>query len=129
MIENLESVDFDILAHLDNPQKYIKGKYGIELDGSRYRSQVDRILRFIVDHGIALEINTATYSIYGDNMPSSDIVRRWRELGGYIVTVGADSHIPENAAKHLDKALDLIKSLGLRNVFYYKNRRSYQVTL
>lgn len=129
MIENLESVDFDVLAHLDNPMKYIKGKFKIELDEGEYAEKIDKILHYIIKHGIALEINTSTFDIYGENMPSNSIIKRWRELGGYLVTVGADSHFPDCAANHIENACELIKSLGLRNIFYYQNRRSYQITL
>lgn len=129
MMENLLFVDFDILAHLDNPNKYIKGKFGFELDMSKYSEKIDCILKYIIDHGIALEINTSTLEVYGDNMPSRDIVRRYVELGGYLITIGADSHIPNKVGYGINEAVSLIKELGLRNIFYYKNKRSYQITL
>lgn len=129
MTENLAEIDFDILAHLDNPIKYIKGKFGIELDMTEYAEKIDEILTFIIKHGIALEINTATFDMYGDNMPSESIVKRYVELGGYLITLGADSHFPERVGKYLTNACELVKALGLRNVFYYKGRRSYQISI
>jgi histidinol-phosphatase (PHP family) len=129
MLENLNSVDFDVLTHLDNPKKYLSAKFGFPLPYSDFSEQIDKILDHVIAHGIALEINTATVDLMDEFMPSHDILKRWREKGGYIVTIGADSHSPERVGKHLDRAIATLKELGLRNIFYYKNRRSYQISI
>ena len=38
-------MDFDILAHLDNPNKYIKGKFGFELDMSDKEKATQFVLK------------------------------------------------------------------------------------
>lgn len=129
MLENLNSVDFDVLTHLDNPKKYLTAKFGFPLPYSDFSEQIDRILDHVIAHGIALEINTATVDLMDEFMPSHEILQRWREKGGYLVTIGADSHCPERVGKHLDRAVATLKELGLRNIFYYKNRRSYQISI
>lgn len=129
MLENLNSVDFDVLTHLDNPKKYLTAKFGFPLPYSDFSEQIDKILDHVIAHGIALEINTATVDLMDEFMPSHEILQRWREKGGYLVTFGADSHCPERVGKHLDRAIATLKELGLRNIFYYKNRRSYQISI
>lgn len=129
MMENLNKIDFDVLTHLDNPKKYLTAKFGFRLPYSEYADLIDDILDYIIAHGIALEINTATLDMLGECMPSLDIVKSWREKGGYLVTIGADSHNVERVGADVDKVIKALKELGLRNIFYYQNKRSYQITV
>ena len=50
---------FDSLAHLTYPLRYIAGQSRIPVDLSRYDSIIDEILRTLAQKGLGLEINTA----------------------------------------------------------------------
>lgn len=128
--DNLLNSDFDILTHLTNPLKYITGKYGITVDLSVYCKKIDLILKYIISHGIALEINTSSVcTALEDYMPGKDIIRRYRALGGYLITLGSDSHRADRAAADFTAAVEFLKETGFRNIFYYKNRKSIQITI
>lgn len=62
---------FDSLAHLTYPLRYITGQYHIPVDLSRYDSIIDEILRTLAQKGLGLEINTAGLR-RGDRADSSD---------------------------------------------------------
>ena len=40
--------------------------------------------------------------------------KRYRELGGEIVTVGADAHRPEHVAYDFERAGEILRSCGFR---------------
>ena len=63
---------------------------------------------------------------YCEFMPEREIVKRYRELGGYLITVGSDAHISQNSANSFDMAYEMIKEIGFENIYYYKNRRAIQ---
>lgn len=118
----LETLDFDILAHMTNPLRYIVGKYHREVDMTRYDQEIDHILKTIIEKGIALEVNTSSFDVLGDWIPSRDILQRYHQLGGYLITLGSDAHIAANASLHFKEALQELKKLGFRELFYYNNR-------
>lgn len=125
MLTMFREIDFDILAHLTCPIRYITGKYGINVDLSRFAEKIDTILRETIRQGKALEVNTSGYGILGDLMPTRDLLIRYRELGGYLLTIGSDAHVSENACKYFNEAKAILRELGFKHLYYYKNRKAY----
>ena len=128
--KTVDTADFDILAHLTCPLRYVVGKHGKKVDMSKYDGVITEILKKIIKKGIALEVNTSSVSLaLGDFVPSTDILVKYRELGGYLITLGSDAHILSEASANFDRAKSHLKNLGFENIFYYKNRRAYQCKL
>ena len=125
----IKTSDFDILAHLTCPLRYIKGKYNIDIDMCRYMDKIEQILNLIIKKGIAMEINTSSYENINSCMPSKDILKKYYDMGGYLLTLGSDAHIAQNASKNFRKALEEIKKIGFNNIFYYTNRKQIQITI
>lgn len=126
----LENVPCDVMAHLTCPLRYITGKYKKDVDLSRYMCKIKSILRYIIDHAIALEINTSGLgSEYGRFMPEEWIIKLFKEMGGYLITIGSDAHISENAANGFDAAFDLLKKYDFRNYYYFEKRKIIQCTV
>ena len=125
LFETVKTADFDIMAHLSCPLRYINGKYGLNVDLKRYESKILPLLKHIVDNGIAMEINTSGIgSAYDCFMPENWIIERFKEMGGYLITLGSDAHVSQNAAKDFDKAIAFLQKLGFTGYYYYKNRKA-----
>lgn len=123
----LEKCDFDVLAHLTCPFRYINGKYGLGIDARSYRDKIEKILKEIINRSIALEINTSCVhedSAYREFMPERWIAERYRDMGGYLITIGSDAHVSQNSANAFDMAYAMIKDIGFKNIYYYRNRRA-----
>lgn len=132
MLEMIECCDFDILAHLTCPLRYINGKYKIGIDCKLYENKIRCILKYIIDRKIALEINTSCIyegSNYSEFMPEEWIIQMYKDMGGYLVTTGSDAHIAENSANNFDALYSLLKKIGFKNTYYYKNRCPIQCTI
>ena len=125
----LATTDFDILAHLTCPIRYIVGKYHIDVDMSRYDQIIGEILQTIIDNGIALEVNTSTCSAMDEFLPHSTIIKRYYDMGGRLITLGSDAHISHNASQHFDKAITLLKQIGFEGVYYYKDRKPIKISI
>lgn len=125
----IDATDFDILAHLTCPLRYITGKFGIGVDLSRFQGKIQRILETIIERKIALEVNTSAYGMMGQFMPHTDIVRQYYAMGGRLVTVGSDAHVAENAAVHIPEALAMLKNIGFHEIFYYQGRKPHGVPI
>ena len=127
MLTMIENVDFDILAHMTVPLRYINGKYNVGLDLTPYEQKIDSILDKIIGKGIALEVNTSSYEELGDFMPSKNILKRYYDKGGSLITLGSDAHKSNQASIHFEQAMEVIKQIGFQHIYYYKKRKPYAV--
>lgn len=95
------------LGHLDYIVRYSPNKdsnYSV----ADYIDVIDEILNIIIENQIKLEINTSNFSKGFDfPNPHTDIIKRYKELGGLYVTVGSDAH----KAQFIGSGFDLIKKI------------------
>ncbi|MCC8061033.1 MAG: histidinol-phosphatase HisJ family protein [Clostridiales bacterium] len=114
---------FDSFGHLD----YIV-RYGPNCnqyyDYARYREYIDPILKTLIEKGKALECNTSALKYgLGHPHPTEDILRRYRELGGELLTIGSDGHCPAHIGYAFDTLPQLLKNCGFRYYTIYHQRR------
>ncbi|MBR3870919.1 MAG: PHP domain-containing protein [Clostridia bacterium] len=124
-----DTIDIDVVAHLTFPLKYINGKYNIGFDIGLCKGKIEKVLSKIIEKGIALEVNTSSYSVLGDFMPPKDILKTYYDMGGHLITLGSDAHVAEKASNHFDKAVEVIKEIGFKNVYYYRSRKPYPIII
>lgn len=125
VLEMLGEIDFDILAHLTCPFRYVNDKYGMGIDCRKYEDKIKRILQEVISRRIALEINTSCVydgSGYCEFMPEEWIIQMYKDMGGYLITTGSDAHIAENSANSFDTLYDLLKDIGFEYTYYYRDR-------
>lgn len=124
ILENIATdADYDVYGHLDYVVRFgpNKNKY---YSYEKYADIIDEILRQLIQHGKGIEINTAGFK-YGLNHPNptEEILRRYKELGGEIITIGADGHKPEHIAFDFDKVPDILKNAGFKYYTVFKERK------
>ena len=91
---------------------------------------IEEILRVLINNGKGIEINTGGFKYgLGHPNPTEDIIRRYRELGGEIITMGADAHVPEYVAYEFDKTAQIIKNCGFKYYTVFKNRKAEFIPL
>lgn len=121
--DNLRSFsNFDALGHLD----YIV-RYGATKDQhysySQYADLIDPILKSLIEREKSLEINTGGLA-HGlkDVNPCFDIVKRYHDLGGELITVGSDAHDISRIGFGFDRAYDILKECGFQYYTVYCGR-------
>ena len=55
-----------------------------------------------------MEMNTSGVDRCGDFLPYEAIFRRFKELGGEIVTVGSDAHTASRVGQYADRACGIL---------------------
>lgn len=121
----MNTCDVDVCAHIDLIDRYIVGKHGIDYDRGAFRECVEAILELIIAKNIALEVNTSSCAAYGFTMPGPGILRTYKAMGGELLTVGSDAHVPGNTGGSFGECLEMIKSCGFRRLFYYSARKPF----
>ncbi|MBQ6719131.1 MAG: histidinol-phosphatase HisJ family protein [Oscillospiraceae bacterium] len=111
----LESVklhnDFDVLAHLTYISKTKCHPAPRPLPYAEHHEIVDEILRVLVQKGKGMEVNTSGMDRCGGYLPTMDIIRRFKELGGEIVTVGSDAHTCSRVGQYTFQVCDILKDI------------------
>ena len=90
----------------------------------KYADEIDEILKHLISYGKGLEMNMAGMK-YGLGFPNPhpDVIRRYRELGGEIVTIGADAHRPEHVAFDYEQAGEILTGCGFSYYAEFKGRK------
>ena len=121
MIEEAAVEDFDVLGHID----YICRSAPYEnpaLDYENFKSEIDEVLKIIVEREKILELNTRRLdkkSVFEELLP---IYRKYKTFGGKFITIGSDAHKVENVGKNFQTALEFAEELNLMPVTF--SRRS-----
>lgn len=123
ILENLAAFSaMDVYGHIDYVVRYGPNQ-NREYSYGRYQDILDEILRTLISREVGIELNTGGFHYgLGEPNPCSAIIRRYRKLGGEIITIGADAHKPDNIAHSFEKARDILLDCGFRYYTVFKNR-------
>lgn len=125
-IECIKEVScFDVLGHIDYVVRYGREKEK-EYVREYYETLTDEILRLIISSGRGIEVNTAGLK-HGLSFvhPRLDILKKYRQMGGEIVTVGADAHRPEQIAYGFAAAKEALEACGFKYYTEFRERKPY----
>ena len=116
--------DFDVYGHLDYVVRYGPNKnqyYSYE----KFADIIDEILKALIHKGKGIEINTSGYKYgLGQSHPTAAILKRYRQLGGEIITIGSDAHKPEHIAYDFDKVPGILQEAGFRYYTVFQERKA-----
>lgn len=109
---------YSVLGHVDLLVRYDEqGIYPFE----KIKPIVEEILKIVIADGKGIELNTSFHR-YGmkDTMPSTEILKLYRSLGGEILTIGSDSHQPEHLGAYIQEGKALLADLGFKYFCTYE---------
>ena len=123
-LKNAQShVDFDVYGHLDYVVRYGPNQnkfYTYE----KYADVIDEILRVLIAKGKGIELNTAGFKYGLDHAhPVTPVLKRYKELGGEIITLGSDGHTPEQIAWDFEKVPEILKEAGFEYFTVFHKRK------
>ncbi len=121
LINLKDAPDIQTLGHLDYVVRYGLNKEK-EYSYAKFSGEIDEILKCLIGKGIALEVNTGGLRRLSFTNPHPDVIRRYRELGGEMITIGSDAHTPDVLGYAFGETAELVKSCGFRyyTVFHEK---------
>lgn len=125
IIDNLHTFSgFDVYGHIDYVVRYGPNK-NLRYSYHKYKDILDKILQLCIEKGIGIELNTSglAYGL-GHPHPHPDIIKRYRELGGEIITIGSDAHIPARLAFDFQKVPELLEYCGFSYYTVFKKRKA-----
>lgn len=115
---------FDIMGHYDYVTRYAPYPE-CSILYKDFPDILDSMLRYLAENGKALEINTKTYQDFKGRTPVLDknILMRYRELGGEIISLGSDSHDADRVGFNFERAAALVSRCGFRYLAHFDKRK------
>ncbi len=114
--------DFDVLGHLDYIIRYTPS-HGANYSYYKYKEIIDEILKTLVEKGKGLDLNTQSMFRGGSfTNPNADILKRFKELGGEIITFGSDAHKTESVGGCFERAKEIALDCGFDSYFTFDKR-------
>ncbi len=116
--------DFDVLGHLDYMSRYVFPKDDKTYSYERFNDRIDEILKYLADNGKGLDINSKVLASDPDGTPNPcpEAIKRFKELGGRIITFGSDAHAPAGIAAGFDRLRDIALSCGFTEYYTFEGR-------
>lgn len=129
--DTVDSFDFDVLAHLTCPVRYMTGLHKRQTDVMQFEPKIREILQKIIDRNIALEYNTGGLNPKFNfcDIQNEEIFSLYKSMGGTLVTLGSDAHGITGICHGFEKAKATLKKCGFDQYHYFENRKPIAVKL
>lgn len=115
------AVDFDVLGHLDYILRYSPNHEYLYKD---YSDIIDEILRNLISSGKGLEVNSGGLAKgLLEPHPIIDVLRRYKELGGEIITTGSDAHSAPRVAYDFHRLYEILKACNFKYYTVFEKRK------
>lgn len=105
--------NYSVLGHVDLIKRY--DKCPINLEDNLFSEYLEAILKKVIENGKGIELNTSSFRYkLTDLTPSINILKMYKNLGGEIITVGSDSHNPEQIANKFEHVHNVLIDIGYK---------------
>ncbi len=89
---------------------------------NEYKGYLDDILKQIINLNMGIEINTSgLLKSVKQLLPHYEIVKRYKELGGEILTIGSDAHQKDYVGYGISDAIAVAKEAGFEHITIFPN--------
>lgn len=121
------NIDFDVLAHVGFVFRYLP----TTINTLEYMDKIRNILEILIEKDKVLEINTScVYNYKYDGLTFyTEVLKIYKELGGYKISLGSDAHALNCYCEHFEKTIELIKSIGFDELTIVKDRNHKQIKI
>ncbi len=117
---------FDVMSHIGYTQRYmLRDGFNCPINMNTYGDELTEIFKTLIANGKGIEINCSGLRSAGinDTIPAASTLKRYRELGGEIITVGSDAHILEDASVGNARGFEILKEEGFEYFTIFRNRK------
>lgn len=112
---------YNVIGHLGYVCRYHDNLLKAPFDMKTYGDEIEAIFKMVIEEGKGVELNTSYLNHPVGPNPPVDMLKRFREMGGEVVTTGSDAHTSQNVANAFPAAYALLKEIGFKYVCTFEN--------
>ena len=123
----LESIasytDYDVYGHIDYVIRYGRTR-DKEYCYEKYADLFDRMIDLLLSAQKGIELNTGGLRKgLRQPHPCTPFLKRYRKMGGSVLTVGSDAHRAADVASHFGQAAEVLTDCGFTHYCTFRQRR------
>lgn len=120
--------DFDAVGHFGYLSRYNRFDEN-SMTAAEFGDEINQTIKKIVQRDTILEINSNSNLELSDTVPSLEILKIFKQLGGKLVTYAPDSHKIENLQRNLEKTILCAKNAGFSTWTIKKGKKRESVDI
>lgn len=110
---------FDVMSHMDTYKKLITPP-----PFEKLKDQWEEVANLLRENGVGFEINTGpSQKKPGMIYPSKEIIQILIDRGVKIITIGSDSHHHKDIGRGIEDAENMLKDMGVKDVYLFEKRK------
>lgn len=126
LAEGTKSGRYHSMSHPDVIRLYGTVEY---FKPEEHEPAIREFLQAAVDSDTCIEVNTSGLT-KGDYVVHPDpLIMEWAAEMGVKLTIGSDSHAPDQVGQHFDEVLSLLAQKGFSHLHYFKQGKRISVPL
>lgn len=126
--ELIDFGNFTTLAHITYMKRYLIND-GVEFDYKPYYDELEKIFKKLIAKGISLEVNTSGLRRGSTTLPEPEICALYHEVGGELITLGSDAHLPKDIASGFEESVSFLKDIGFKSQTVIRGGKPTQIEL
>ena len=121
---------FDVMAHPDYWKKFLIDEDKSRINWNNYGDEVYSAINALIENNIGFEVNTSAVRAGWDSFyPLKDFLRHAKEKGVEKVTIGSDTHSPDNLGYKLPNAVKQLKEVGFEYINIFSERKNSKIPI
>ena len=126
--ELAEMVDcgcFDVIGHINYQARYMSAEARGRLNLEKHYGRLSAILASAAQKQKGIEINTSGLRRGPrETLPSPEVVKMFREVGGEIVTIGSDAHNAGSVGEGVAEGMRKLREAGFDSFAFFRQRKA-----
>ncbi|MEZ4358312.1 MAG: histidinol-phosphatase HisJ family protein [Eubacteriales bacterium] len=114
--------NFDVVGHIGYIVRFVPYK-DVKIEFLEFLDIIDEILKSVISRDKGIELNTIAFSKFKQSLPALNIIKRYYELGGEIITIGSDAHTASRVGDKNKWAMELLKDVGFKYITIFNKRQ------
>lgn len=126
MISMAKTADYDVIAHVTFLFRYISVEAINKYPPESFRDAYAELFTAVIDRGKGIEVNCSGLRMptIGKTLPSLELLKLYRDLGGQIVTVGSDGHSCRSAFSGIAEGYAVLRQAGFQYATSFSGRKA-----
>ena len=126
MIEMAENCDYDVLGHVTYLFRFIPEDLAVKFRPESFLDQYEKLFRAVIMRGKGIEVNCSGLRMPSikNLMPSVQLLRLYKELGGSVITIGSDGHSCRSAFSGIAEGYRALIEAGFKAATRFEKRNA-----
>lgn len=120
--------DYSVVGHFDILKRYDQRM--LTLSANTVKTLAEPSFKKIIQMNKGIEINTSGLRQgLEEPLPSRHLLELYYEMGGRIVTMGSDAHMPQDVGHSFEEVAQMLRAIGFKDLYTFKQMEPIPIQL